>query len=248
MYCWICDNRVSGFAPYGIPRRMGKCPHCGAKPRGRLLAWLLREILAPSLAGGAEILEIGPSRFSVDALLETRPLGPRPWTLIDRRVTRAHRRIQSPHRFVQMDVSRMGFRSRSFELILCNNILPYVEQDRRALGEIARCLKTDGLAIINTHTGPGRTLSVPAHRRRHPELGDDYYAENGDQWVYGEDFFERVTSAGLDYRVARLFEKRPREFLDENGLKPINECILAFVEPAALERCMHPELRLVERA
>lgn len=246
MYCWICENRVFEFAPYGVPRRRGRCPHCGAKPRGRLLAWFLREVLAPTLARNAEILEVGPSRFSVDLLLRSQPTGSLPWTFIDRRVTGAHRRIGNPHRFVQMDVTRMGFKSRSFDLILCNNILPYVEQDRAALGEIRRCLKADGLAIINTHTEPGPTLPVPAHRRLHPELGDDYYAENGDQWVYGEDFFDRVASAGLDYRIAKLFGNRCRRFLDENGLKRDNECILAFKERIALQRCLHRELKLVE--
>lgn len=246
MYCWICENEVSVFAPYGVPRRTGKCPHCGAKPRSRVLAWLLREVLGPGLGGGARILEVGPSQLGAETLLQTRPLGPRPWTMIDRRITRAHRRIRRPHRFVRMDVTRMGFASRSFDLILCNNVLPYIKEDRQALAEVARCLTIEGLAMINTHTGAGHTLSVPAHRRLHPELGDDYYAENGDQWVYGEDFFERVASAGLHYRVAKLFEKRPREFLDENGLKRNNECILAFKAPAALERCLHPELRLLE--
>lgn len=246
MYCWICDRQVFEFALYGVPRRSGKCPHCGAKPRSRVLSWFLREILAPGLAADAEILEVGPSRFSVETLLETRPLGRRPWTLIDRRVTRAHRRVRKPHRFVRMDITRMGFRPRSFDLILCNNVLPYVREDRQALAEIARCLKIDGLAMINTQTGPGSTLPVSDYRRLHPELGDDFFAENGDQWVYGQDFFARVISAGLGYRVAHLFEDQSADFLGKNGLKAANECILAFSDPAALERCRHPQLRLAE--
>ncbi|MDX1514497.1 MAG: methyltransferase domain-containing protein [Gammaproteobacteria bacterium] len=246
MYCWICGNAVARFERYGVPERTGLCPHCGAKPRARALEWLLAEVIGPALGYGDRILEVGPSRFSIDRLNQGRSLRARPWTLIDRRITRAHRRVRSPHRFLRMDVCRLGFSSRSFDLLLCNNILPYVREDRKALSEIARCLKLDGLAIINTHTGPGATLSAAEHRRLHPELDDDFYAANGDQWVYGEDFYDRIADAGLIHRTAWLFGDRPREFLLENGLNPDNRCLFAFLEPSALDRCLHPSLSFSE--
>lgn len=246
MFCWICQNQVDKFDSYGVPSRPGKCPHCGAKPRGRLLDWWLREVLRPRLPDFASLLEVGPSRFSVDTLLGRAPLGARPWIMIDRRITAAHRKVHPPHQFLQMDATRLGFKSRSFDLILCNNILPYVEHDRLALGEIARCLKPDGLVLMDTHMDGETTLPVADHRRHNPQLGEDFYAENGDQWVYGKDFYQRVASAGLTCRVARCFEQRPRTYLAANGLKTTNEFLIAFIEPAALNRCLHSELRVIE--
>lgn len=247
MFCWICAKEVGEFLPYGLPSRRGRCPHCGAKPRGRLLGWLLSEVLCPRLPARARLLEAGASKFSVDQLLTPNILNGHPCTVIDVRRLRYHRRLTAPNNFVQMDLSRLGFWADSFDLILCNNTLPYVSDDHRALREIRRCLKPDGLAIINTHREPGRTMSVTEHRRLHPELGDDYYAMNGDKRVYGDDFFERVSQSGLGCKIATAFELRSDEFLATNGLKRHNEIVVAFINPSALERCRHGDLNIREK-
>ena len=242
MFCWICGNQVAEFEAYGLPSRRGRCPHCGAKPRGRLLGWLLKKVLCPRLPAGARLLEAGASKFSVERLLTPETLNGCRCTVIDLRRLSHHRRLQSPARFVQMDLTRMGFDAESFDLILCNNTLPYVSDDHRALSEIRRCLKPDGLAIINTHREPGRTLGVSDHRRLHPELGDDYYAVNGDQRVYGDDFFDRVSNAGLGCSVASAFGVRSEKFLESNGLKRYNEIVVAYRDPSALNRLHHEDL------
>ena len=244
MYCWICGNEVSKFLTYGIPARTGRCPHCGAKPRGRLIGWLLKEVLCPRLPPGARLLEAGASKFSVDHLLAPGFLDAYPCTVIDLRRLRHHRRLKAPHHFVQMDLIQMGFAADSFDLIFCNNTLPYVSDDYRALREIRRCLKPHGLAIINTHREPGRTVSVSEHRRLHPGLGDDYYAVNGDQRVYGDDFFERVRESGLGCKTATAFGHRSGEFLKRNGLKNRNEILLAYIDRSALQRCLHADIEL----
>ena len=242
MYCWICGNEVSEFQSYGVPPRTGRCPYCGAKPRGRVLGWLLKEVLVPALPDGGQILEVGASRFAVQVLLSPAFLGRHRCAVVDVRRLGFHQRLASPNVFVQMDLASLGFNDESFDLILCNNTLPYVSHDLRALSEIRRCLKPGGLALINTHREPGKTMSVREHRRLHPELGDDYYAANGDQRVYGEDFFDRVKQSGLHCRTAMVFNRRPQEFLHLNGLKKLNEIIFACRDPAALPSCRNPDL------
>ncbi len=244
MYCWICTNEVAEFLPYGLPCRRGRCPHCGAKPRGRLIGWLLKEVLYPRMPPEARVLEAGASKFSVQQLISSGAVdGPR-CTVIDLRRLRHHHRLKAPHNFVQMDLTQMGFGADSFDLILCNNTLPYVSDDYRALSEIRRCLKPDGLAIINTHREPGRTMGVREHRRLHPELSDDYYAVNGDQRVFGDDFFDRVSESGLGCEIATAFGLRSEEFLARNGLKRQNEILFAYIDPSALERCRHQDIEI----
>lgn len=189
-------------------------------------------------------MEAGASKFSVEQLLTPDILDGLRCTVIDLRRLRHHRRLKAPHDFVQMDLTRMGFDAASFDLILCNNTLPYVSDDYRALGEIRRCLKRGGLAIINTHREPGRTMSVREHRRLHPELNDEYYAVNGDQRVYGDDFFDRVNESGLGCKTARAFALRSEKFVASNGLKRHNEIIFAYADPSALNLCRHPDLDL----
>ena len=134
----------------------------------------------------------------------------------------------------------LGFEDETFDFILCNNTLPYVREDRRALAEIARCLKREGIAMIDTHRGTGATRSADAFRAEHPELDDDWFAANGDAWVYGEDFVDRVREAGLKPVDLELFKGVPARFFVAHGLKPRVRALFASRDPAGLRRFFGP--------
>ena len=234
--CWICSRPVDRFEPYGVPPRIGRCPHCGAKPRSRALHRLVRDRIAPQLAAGDRVLEIGPSRFSADHLIGADPFAPARCVAVDLRRRRHHRRLGEAGRFVAADAAKLGFADASFDFILCNNTLPYVREDRRALAEIARCLKRDGLAMIETHRGAGPTRTADEFRRRHPGIGESWFAANGDAWVYGEDFSDRVRGAGIEPVELELFPDAPARFFAANGLKPRASALFASRDPAGLRR------------
>ena len=234
--CWVCSRRVAQFETYGIPPRIGRCPHCGAKPRSRALHRLVRERIAPRLRSGDRVLEIGPSRFSADHLIGADLFAPARCVAVDVRRRRHHRRLGASGRFVAASAAMLGFADGTFDFILCNNTLPYVREDRRALAEIARCLKREGVAMIDTHRGPGATRSADAHRREHPGLGEDWFAANGDAWVYGEDFCGRVREAGLEPVEIEPFPGAPDRFFTANGLKPRVRALFASRDPSGLRR------------
>ena len=235
--CGVCERLVARFEPYGIPPRIGRCPHCGAKPRSRALYRLVRERIGPRLEAGDRVLEVGPSRFSADHVIGGRLFAPARCVAVDVRRRRHHRRLGAAGgRFVAASATLLPFANACFDFILCNNTLPYVREDRRALAEISRCLKPEGLAMIDTHRGPGTTRTADAYRREHPELGEEWFAANGDAWVYGEDFFGRVRETGLDPVEIDLFPGAPASFFTANGLKPGVRALFASRDPVGLRR------------
>ena len=234
--CCVCSQRVARFEPYGVPPRTGRCPHCGAKPRSRALHRLVRDRIGPRLAAGDRVLEIGPSRFSADHIIGGSLFAPARCVAVDVRRRRHHRRLGARARFVAASAATLAFADSTFDFILCNNTLPYVREDRRALAEIARCLGRDGLAMIDTHRGPGATRTAEAHRREHPGLGEDWFAANGDAWVYGEDFLDRVREAGLEPIEIELFPGAPDGFFTANGLKPRVRALFASRHPTGIRR------------
>ena len=240
MACWICSRPVAHFEPYGVPPRIGRCPHCGAKPRSRALVRLMRDRIRPRLAAGDRVLEIGPSRFSADHLIGSRLFGPAHCVAVDVRQRHHHRRLGAGGRFVAASAAKLAFADASFDFILCNNTLPYIREDRLALAEVARCLERDGLAMIDTHRGPGATRTAHAHRREHPGLGEEWFAANGDAWVYGEDFLDRVREAGLDPVEMELFPDAPAGFFTANGLKPRVRALFASRHRSGLRRFFGP--------
>ena len=139
-----------------------------------------------------------------------------------------------------MDVTNTDFADDAFDVIICNHTLPYVRDDRGALAEIFRCLKFDGLAMLNSSHDGERTRSVTEYRREYPELDDDYFAENGDQWVYGDDYFDLLEGAGFRVRVDVLFDNWTSEIKREHGLKKHHEMIVAFKSPEGARRFQLP--------
>ena len=234
--CWVCSRPVARFEPYGVPPRIGRCPHCGAKPRSRALHRLVRERIGPRLAAGDRVLEIGPSRFSADHVIGGGLFAPARCVAVDMRRRLHHRRLGASGRFVAASAAALPFADACFDFILCNNTLPYVREDRRALAEIARCLEREGLAMVDTHRAPGTTRTADRHRREHPQLGEEWFAANGDAWVYGEDFLDRVREAGLDPVELELFPGAAAGFFTTNGLKPRARALFASRDPAGLRR------------
>jgi len=197
---------------------------------------MVRDSIQPRLAAGDRVLEIGPSRFSADYIIGSDLFAPARCVAVDVRRRSHHQRLGAAGRFVQASAAMLGFGDRTFDFILCNNTLPYVREDRRVLAEIARCLKREGLAMIDTHRGTGATRSVDAFRREHPDIGDDWFAANGDAWVYGEDFLERVRKSGLEPVEIELFPGAPARFFVAYGMKPQVSALFASRDPAGLRR------------
>lgn len=240
MNCILCGNPVAEFVAYGVPARRGLCPHCGAKPRNRALYFYLRAVVQQRLDAASEVLEVGASRIGLQVTSSVLCSGGARYTVIDTRQYDYHSRIVPPHRVRRMDVSSMDFPDDTFDVIVCSHTLPYVRNDRAALAEIFRCLRVDGLAMLDSPCDALRTLPVETYRRQHPHLDDAYFAENGDQWVYGRDYAERLRSAGFTLRVDAPFDDKDHRFKREHGLKDRNEFFIGFKSPAGDARFPFP--------
>lgn len=111
--------------------------------------------------------------------------------------------LRPPHRLLQMDITRLTFSDASFDVIICNHVLPYVRSDFLAMSEVHRCLKAQGVAFLNVSVAPGKS------RRAGEGNG---LPGTGQEWSYGEDYFERLAAAGLfvhQLPLAPLLEGQP---------------------------------------
>jgi SAM-dependent methyltransferase len=202
-YCVICMRRVRRFLPYrnGLASEAPlmralrlissdvvnfTCPSCGAHDRERHLLLYLRASGLFDAIPGMHILQFAP---------EARLTG-----LIAN---------QSPGRHVKcdlfpfapdvqrVDLTAMPFEEASFDLVIANHVLEHVDDDHRALAEIARVMKPGGYAILQTPYSPmlSRTWQdngIVDESSRFQAFGQEDHVR-----LYGRDIFERFASAGL---------------------------------------------------
>jgi SAM-dependent methyltransferase len=114
------------------------------------------------------VLEIGPSRAATRFVPRRQTIGPARYTAIDLDHRPHHAHLRPPHRFQRMDAARLRFRADTFDVILCNNVLGFSAADRAILTEIRRCLKPDGVAMVDVDVHLNRTTATairPGTRR-----------------------------------------------------------------------------------
>ena len=101
----------------------------------------------------------------------------------------------------KVDITAMPFEDASFDFVWCSHVLEHVPDDRKAMREIARILRPNGIAVIQVPLWGAVTreepLSSASERVKH-YFQDDHVRR------YGSDIRERLVGAGLDVEVLRL--------------------------------------------
>jgi SAM-dependent methyltransferase len=131
-----------------------------------------------------------------------------------------------------MDAARLGFPAGMFDVILCNNVLPFVLDDAAVLVEIRRCLKPDGVAMVDVAVELPRTTSV-TRLVGTGRFTAPYLATNGTQRLYGHDYPRRLRAAGLVPLRFDTLAGLSLRYRRTHGLKLDGRVYLAFGTAAA---------------
>jgi hypothetical protein len=209
MRCRLCQERIPNFqGPLLL------CPVCGSRPEERLEALFLPKI---DFGKDAKILVLHPSAAKVKYLLREESLRYSRLTFVDRDQQEYESLVKTPHRAMPLDLTHLIFPDQCFDFILGGGILPFVRSDYLAMSEMHRCLRADGMTVLSIGALGAKT------RRASEVSGSDPRLE----WLYGEDFLERLEAAGFFFHrlSAKLVEP---ERLSENGISEAAELILCF--------------------
>jgi SAM-dependent methyltransferase len=117
--------------------------------------------------------------------------------------------LLDPNAMVKMDVTDIQFPDMLFDVVFCSHVLEHIHDDRKAIKEFFRVLKSGGWAIILVPIMSDRTFEDPtvtdsAERFR-------LFGQKDHVRVYGPDFYYRLQDAGFDVKVI---------FVDELFSKP----------------------------
>ncbi len=119
----------------------------------------------------------------------------------------------APYAMVQMDLTDIPFSDESFDVIYISHVFEHILDDRRAMREVHRVLRSGGWSILQVPINSETTyedLSITQ-----PEERERVFGQNDHVRIYGNDYYDRLAEAGFsvakralnlqsDSEVARL--------------------------------------------
>jgi SAM-dependent methyltransferase len=136
----------------------------------------------------------------------------------------------------KLDLEDIDQPDESFDVIICNHVLEHVPDDRRAMSEIYRVLKSGGFAILQVpisfvleRTSEDPSVTDPAERAR-------LFGQPDHVRLYGPDYPDRLGAAGFQVEI---FETS-RAFAGETDRLEINPAENIYIGRKAASRGSAP--------
>ena len=184
--CPICMERYQNFLPFGLNgRRNARCPNCASLERHRFLYLYVRDVLRWTRRR-LRILHIAPEECIRRCLS---PLPQINYTDID---------LFSANVKQKMNIIDLRFQNDHFDGIICSHVLEHVMDDHRALLELYRVIKVNGLALIMVpqdmslkNTDEDEAVTNP--KDRYLRFGHPYHVR-----TCGSDYADRFSEVGFE--------------------------------------------------
>ena len=190
-FCPVCGKSSRRFRQFGIvPRDNAQCAHCGALERHRLL-WLFVSTRTDLFDGAAKkMLHVAP-----ETCLESRFMQ----RLGDNYLTAD---LFNASAMVKMDITNIEYPDQSFDVIYCSHVLEHVQDDRKAMREFCRVLKSNGWAILLVPITAEETYEDPSIVE--PEERLKAFGQADHVRRYGPEYVDRLREAGFRVEVTKI--------------------------------------------
>ena len=197
-YCPICQRGYSRFLPGPDNiRSNSKCPGCSSLERHRLL-WLYLTRELNIFTSEMKLLNIAPDYATQTKL---RSLTNVDYTSVD---------LESPLAAYKADLTNLNFNNNTFDAILCYHVLEHIEDDKKAISEMFRVLKSDGWAILQSPVDLEREYTFEDFTITSPEERKKAYGQSDHVRIYGRDYPLRLKDAGFIVKEDAFINKFSR--------------------------------------
>jgi len=219
-YCNCCKRSFRKFKPKGnslIQRPNAQCPYCGSLERIRNLLFYI-ENETDLLTGNYDLLHFAPEWQLIPFFKKNSNLN---YITAD---------INPNVAEYPMDIMNIPFPEYSFDYIICSHVLGHVSDEKKAIEELFRVLRTGGVALIATLIdlkNPHTFETVEADTK---EKRLHFYSEPDLLRLHGTDFGERLAKGGFQVEMIhyplRLGKDMIRKYaLGDGSRELIFKCI-----------------------
>ena len=202
-YCPICGN-FSNFKSFGITHRSkALCPHCNSLERHRFIYFLFYKRFGYVLDNSIKVLHFAPeipfyNLFKNKKNIDYFPVDLNPEIYENRNI----------HIRDKIDMENIVYDDNSFDFIYHGHVLEHIPNDLKAMGELYRVLKDDGVCVTSA---PVFNIPQTIEKEEYntPELRLIHYGQEDHLRKYGLDFSQRLESVGFNVEEVSVSEIIP---------------------------------------
>lgn len=189
----IDGSQYRKFLPYGYGKTLrpnALCPGTLSLERHRLL-WLYLQRHTDFLKKELKVLHVAPEQVFYQKFKSLKH-----WDYITTD-------LYSPLADVKADLCDLPFQDYQFDLILCNHVLEHIPNDVKAMSELYRVLKNNGILIAQVPLEEKREKTFEDDSIINPDERTKVFGQYDHVRIYGQDYYHRLESVG--FSAERIF-------------------------------------------
>jgi SAM-dependent methyltransferase len=191
--CPVCGGRFRRMR-HGRGRRDVQCPRCGSYERVRAL-WLFLRDESGLAASEGRVLHFAPEP-GISRALAALP-----------RIEYLSADLTPGVAMEVADITAIPHPAESFDAVVCSHVLEHVADDRRAMAEVFRVLRPQGVAYFVQPVDFGRAETYEDDSIVEPAEREHAFNQHDHVRVYGRDIAQRLCDAGFEVTERRYTEE-----------------------------------------
>lgn len=187
----IDGRNFKSFLPYGYGKQRNNVlsPSTLSLERHRLL-WLYLKNETDFFTKQQKVLHFAPEQAFYKRFRKMKNLN---YTTTD---------LESPLADVKADICDLPFQDNEFDVILCNHVLEHIPDDTKAMQELFRVLKPQGIAILQIPQDLSREFTFEDNSITDRKERAEIFGQYDHVRIYGRDYFNKLRAIGFDVKEA----------------------------------------------
>ena len=196
----IDGKNFRAFLPYGYNKIRNNVlsPSTYSLERHRLL-WLYLKNETSFFKAKLKVLHFAPESALMNQFKKLKNLS---YDTVD---------LNSPIADIKADICDLPFLDNSYDFILCNHVLEHIIDDNKAMRELYRVLKKNGIGIFQVPIDYNRDTTFEDFSVTNKKERNRLFGQYDHVRIYGLDFFDRLQKAGFSVERFEYTSKLSKE-------------------------------------
>lgn len=119
--------------------------------------------------------------------------------------------LYSPIADVKADICNLPFEDNTFDVVFCNHVLEHIPDDTKAMQELYRVLKSNGMGIFQIPQDLKRQVTFEDDTITDPKERARIFGQYDHVRVYGRDYFDKLRTVGFKVDAVNYTQKISQE-------------------------------------